>query len=195
MRTKFYTMIAMIALTLIMSVSSSVHAQDKKAPRDKKDALLELFEIIDYKGQMLKISESMTEQVKQQSEKMMGRMMKSSSLSDEEKEYIETEFMPEYVRKMTDAITTIFKNDEIITNILMPVYAKQFTGEEVKQLISFYKTPVGKKVVKTMPEITQEVMGALLTEYGPQIQEAVKNVTLGMMKKFQEKFGRQIIPE
>lgn len=60
----------------------------------------------------------------------------------------------------------------------------------MKQLIEFYKTPIGKKVVTAMPEITQEVMGALMTKYGPKMQESVKNVTLEMMQKFQEKFGK-----
>jgi len=42
---------------------------------------------------------------------------------------------------------------------LVPVYAKHFTREEVKQLIAFYKTPVGAKTIRELPLIASESLG------------------------------------
>lgn len=43
---------------------------------------------------------------------------------------------------------------------IVPVYAKHFTHEEIKSLIAFYGTPIGKKSIKVMPSILSECMQA-----------------------------------
>ena len=45
-----------------------------------------------------------------------------------------------------------------LTNLLVPVYSKHLTLEDLQELIKFYKTPVGKKYAKKTPLITQESM-------------------------------------
>lgn len=49
--------------------------------------------------------------------------------------------------------------DELI-NLVIPVYDKHLSHAEVKELIKFYETPVGKKMISVMPAITQESMQA-----------------------------------
>jgi hypothetical protein len=57
------------------------------------------------------------------------------------------------------------------------IYAQKFTLDELKQLSAFYKTPVGKKAARLMPELSAEAMKsampstmtrmpALLQKYG-----------------------------
>lgn len=43
-------------------------------------------------------------------------------------------------------------------NLIVPVYAKYFTLEEVLELLAFYRTPIGQKTVEVMPLLTQESM-------------------------------------
>ncbi len=45
---------------------------------------------------------------------------------------------------------------EELTNMIVPVYAKYYTESEIKELIAFYKTPIGKKMVENLTLITQE---------------------------------------
>ncbi|MFY0599425.1 MAG: DUF2059 domain-containing protein [Cyclobacteriaceae bacterium] len=45
-----------------------------------------------------------------------------------------------------------------LTEMLVPVYQKYMTLEDLKAMISFYETPVGKKFAKNTPMITQESM-------------------------------------
>lgn len=40
----------------------------------------------------------------------------------------------------------------------IPVYDEYFTHDEIKKLITFYKEPVGRKLIKTMPVITERGM-------------------------------------
>lgn len=66
---------------------------------------------------------------------------------------------------------------ETLIDMIIPVYAKHYTDEDVVQLIAFYKTPLGKKVTEKLPLISQEsyVLGA---EWGKKLgEQAVKKLT------------------
>jgi hypothetical protein len=39
-----------------------------------------------------------------------------------------------------------------------PVYNKYYSQEEIKQLIVFYESPLGRKVIEVTPLATQETM-------------------------------------
>jgi hypothetical protein len=41
---------------------------------------------------------------------------------------------------------------------MVPVHAKYFTHEEVKELIRFYESPVGRKLTEATPKISEESM-------------------------------------
>lgn len=64
-----------------------------------------------------------------------------------------------------------FNAELIITNIA-PIYDKHYTHEEIKELIKFYQTPLGKKTISTMPKIMEESM-EMGQELGKQVAEKV----------------------
>lgn len=41
-------------------------------------------------------------------------------------------------------------------DLTVPLYHKYFTGAEVKEMIRFYSTPLGKKTIETMPALLNE---------------------------------------
>ncbi|MEO8189576.1 MAG: DUF2059 domain-containing protein [Acidobacteriota bacterium] len=47
-----------------------------------------------------------------------------------------------------------------LTDLVVPIYAKYFTSDELEQLIAFNKTPLGRKVIATMPSLMKESMAA-----------------------------------
>lgn len=49
-------------------------------------------------------------------------------------------------------------NPDDLNRLVVPIYARHFTVEEMKTMIAFYKTPVGQKLVSKLPVITQESM-------------------------------------
>jgi hypothetical protein len=53
-----------------------------------------------------------------------------------------------------------------------PVYAHHFTAGELRQLIAFYQTPVGKKTISVLPQVMTEVM-ALVSARLPKVQNDV----------------------
>lgn len=49
--------------------------------------------------------------------------------------------------------------DELMKAIL-PIYDKHFTHQEIRQLIAFYESPLGRKISTTLPEIQRESVDA-----------------------------------
>ena len=64
-----------------------------------------------------------------------------------------------------------------LIDLFVPIYNRNFTHNEIKQLISFYGTPLGKKIIKTMPGMMQEcmVVGQQWgNQIGPILQERIR---------------------
>lgn len=61
---------------------------------------------------------------------------------------------------------------EDIENMIIPIYDKYYTEEDVDQLIIFYNSPIGKKMISTMPQVMQESIIAGQA-WGKQISEKV----------------------
>ena len=49
--------------------------------------------------------------------------------------------------------------DDIVA-LIIPIYDKYYTEEDIQQLTEFYQSPIGKKVISTTPLIVQESMSA-----------------------------------
>ena len=94
---------------------------------------------------------------------VMNQMMehlKSSSSDSKAK----TEFLEEFKKEV---------KAEDITNMIIPIYDKYYTESDIDQLIAFYNSPIGKKMISTMPQVMQESM-VVGQAWGKQIIEKVQ---------------------
>ena len=63
-------------------------------------------------------------------------------------------------------------NTDDLINLMLPVYDKHYTLDDINGLLAFYQTPLGQKVIATMPQITQESM-TIGQEWGRKQAQAV----------------------
>lgn len=70
-------------------------------------------------------------------------------------------------------------SNKLVNVELVNIYEKYFTHEEIKDLIKFYKSPTGKKLLEKSPEITKELINSMMTKHMPEFQE-------NLHKKLQE---------
>jgi hypothetical protein len=85
-----------------------------------------------------------------------------------------TSFKTSY-SKAGDKFWEDFKNEvkaEDLEKMIIPIYDKYYTESDIDQLIVFYNSPVGKKMISTMPQVMQESMIAGQA-WGKQISEKV----------------------
>lgn len=70
---------------------------------------------------------------------------------------------PDVSDEFWEEFTVEFKRqaspDELMKAIL-PIYDKHFSHQEIRQLIAFYESPLGRKISTTLPEIQRESLEA-----------------------------------
>lgn len=52
------------------------------------------------------------------------------------------------------------ENKDQLLEILVPIYAQLFTTEDLQGLLTFYKSPLGQRLLAAQPQLTQAAMDA-----------------------------------
>jgi hypothetical protein len=85
--------------------------------------------------------------------------------------------LKQLVPGIPDAFWVKFREKLNVDDLLyacIPVYNKYYTHNEISQLIAFYESPIGKKVVETAPILTQETM-AIGQKWGERLGQDIVN--------------------
>ncbi len=64
---------------------------------------------------------------------------------------------------------------EIIEAVYLPLYDKYFSGEELREMLAFYRTPLGRKSIEVMPSLMQEAGGG--------VEVAVRPLAVGLIQE------------
>jgi uncharacterized protein len=64
-----------------------------------------------------------------------------------------------------------------------PIYARHFTAAELRELVAFYQTPIGKKSIAILPQVT----GELMTLIAPKIPKLQNDVMQSFSKVLRKK--------
>ena len=83
--------------------------------------------------------------------------------------------------KVTASVTEIFRDPKLIDELLTEsaqLYARYYTADELNQIAAFYRTPVGAKLLATMPQVMNEGMmlgqRLVMPRIGPMIEKLSK---------------------
>ncbi|MBZ5855502.1 DUF2059 domain-containing protein [Flavihumibacter profundi] len=79
--------------------------------------------------------------------------------------------LPNVPAEFWDEVMKEVKAEEI-TELVIPIYAKYYTEQEILSLIEFYKSPLGKKVIEYMPLISQDSF-SVGQDWGKKLSERV----------------------
>lgn len=81
------------------------------------------------------------------------------------------QMIPDAPAEFWDDFMSKVDPDDLIEKVI-PIYKKHFSEEDIKAVIEFYDTPVGKKFIKAQPSIVQE-SSAVGQEWGREIAQQV----------------------
>jgi len=147
---------------------------------EKRALIKKLLEVTETEKVAESITNSMLLQMEQGYPQMVSGMMNESGISKEEdrekfkKEIIESQ--QRFSKRFRELYFERVNLGEIIEEIYYPLYDKYFTESELKDLITFYETPSGKKWIKIMPEFTQESMQRSSEMLNPKIIQLLNEI-------------------
>jgi hypothetical protein len=110
-----------------------------------------------------KLSEEM---VASSSEQLKTNILKSLQPNDQTQKIVDS-FLRRYKAKFTT---------DQLNALIIPIYDKYLTDDDIKALIEFYQTPLGQRAVKALPLIGREAQAAAFEFNQSVVQQVVKEV-------------------
>ena len=171
----------LIAIVLSLSFVFTVPAFVQDKPDSEKVALIKkLFVLMDIKNMQESIMASSWQDLEEQIMKGMSGTMVNPTAPKEQQEAMERAML-EYSKRISTKFQVRMKEKiniaELTERITLPIYDKTFSVAEIKDLIAFYETPTGQKMVKSMPQMTQETMQKTMEAVMPQIMQIMSEVS------------------
>jgi hypothetical protein len=132
-------MVALAALTLLFVPTQAPAGDDlTEAKRADIEALLEV-------TGSLRVGQQM-------SELMVGQMTETLKQARPDIE-------PRLYDVLRDEVNTLLEESlPAFAELMVPLYHRHFSHEEIRQLLAFYRTDIGRKAIAVMPLLVQESM-------------------------------------
>lgn len=163
--------VLIVGLLLSVIVTSSSFADEDSHKR----AALELLEVANTKEMLDQMMSSISD--------MMEQQFKSLKLPPEGEEAAAA-----FQREIIDWFSEFFVWEQM-RDLYVDIYVDVFTEDELKELIRFYQSPLGQKVLKKMPELMQksiEKTQAILQDKMPEFQKRLQKTITELEEKYKE---------
>ena len=160
-------------------------AQEKPAGQEispaKKALILEYLEVTGLKKNTTEITDVMlTFQEQEASKTILALAERDQELSPELKKQMAADLTKSSARmyqRLRTAYNEKLKFPQLLEEIALSTYDKHFSENELREMIAFYKTPTGQKMISSSPKVMQEVMTAISEKISPKVLELVKEIS------------------
>lgn len=160
----------LVSFMLICLYAISVSAQTAPSP-EKQAVIKELVAMINADNKLEDITNATAQQLQEQQNAMMKVMISDDThLSEsEKKKLVEASIArrKDWSQRLTTKISQKMNYNRAMSEIIGDVYDKYYTLDELKDLVAFYKTPTGSKVLKTMSPVMQDTLTLVRERLNP----------------------------
>jgi hypothetical protein len=81
---------------------------------------------------------------------------------------------------------------KIVEDLSYPIYDKHFTEAELRDLVTFYRSETGKKIVAEMPSVISESMGKIGQMIEPRVKEIVEEAQKSQADELNKEIEKMI---
>ena len=147
---------SLVVVVLALAVGGNVYASDRTAAKARELAMLVLPQ-----DSWNKIQAGAAQSV----------MMQIATEDQRAGKSVPADLAPR-VRKAMDGVFSYSEMIDLQTGLLV----KYYSASELDQLLRFYRSPVGKKTIRVMPEIQQDVMGIVMSKLSGAMPKMMKEL-------------------
>jgi hypothetical protein len=165
-----------VSLCLVFCLTG-VAQQNDDAPATKED-IQRYLDVMHSHEMMQQMADTMSQQMRQ--------MLHQQFLKDKDK------LPPDFEDRMNKLMDDMFRDmpwDEMM-QATIPAYQKHLTRGDVNQLVAFYSSPTGQKLLRELPAMMADAMQAMMPimqDYMEKVQQRVRTETAHLMKEPQKK--------
>ncbi len=152
------------------------------------DDLRELFELTGVKNNYAGLNNVIINQMQAGFFQAADQNIDGSNMTEEQKkqvgEILKNRFS-EMVKGYQNYIAEKMPYEQVESEIYMPLYKETYTHEEIKELLKFYSSPVGKKTIEFSQSIPEKAAEKSAEKYDSIISDYVKlqiSENIGLVK-------------
>ena len=170
---------ALVVLALALTAPLSF-AQNADVPT--RDEVLKLMDVLGARKTMKAAMGGMGDVM---ARTMLDEMRKKVPNATPEQEKL----MGEFVDGMRQDMLSVMNQDDMM-ELIVPVYQKHLTKQEVKMVTEFYSSPAGQAFVQKMPVVINEAM-QVGADYGRSRQDQLQKLLQTRLAEFEAKVKEQ----
>jgi hypothetical protein len=168
---KFMRIPVIIATTCVLLACSQQIAAQEGSSKTKQELIRELLVVTEARNNAIKMMDSIVGEMNKQYPQMVERMTDADpDLTPAQRQKAKktlSENQARFSNQLMERIKQRVDIGRIMEGISYSLYDKYFTEDELKDLISFYKTPTGKKTLSVLPQLFAESIQRASEELSP----------------------------
>jgi hypothetical protein len=171
-----------LAVILMAGALTQPAKSDAELTESKQGAIREVIAIVGFVGmaEQMREQQSMVELMQMQPsypEMMEFAVSEQTDLSEEDRQRLLarlTDF-DAFAERFHSLFVERLDFSTIIETVYTPLYDKTFSEEELRQMLAFYRTPVGRKTIEVTPSLMQEAAAG--------VEAAVRPLAIGLIQE------------
>jgi hypothetical protein len=175
MKFRSYIFAVLIAACFVCSASAQSGISD-----EKRKLIAEMIIVFKMDSQMAQITDSMLQEMEKTFPIGYAAAIDArNDLTSVEKAKLKTASAEVFVsvsQKFRARLAVAIDFKKYIEESVYPLYDRLYTEQELKDLIAFYRTPTGQKVIETLPRLVAESQESAREKLLPQIIPIIQQV-------------------
>lgn len=110
----------------------------------------------------------------------VSNMKELQSLTAKEREEMKSQIAASSIREGRRMYALLMEKidfNKLIEDVSVPLHDKYFTENELRDLIAFYKSPTGAKVIEVMPNLITESISKSIEVLAPRIGDIIRQIS------------------
>ena len=186
-----FILISLFAVFLIIQQNTACLAE---VPPETLSVYTEFFEVTGAERQYKQMRQIIANQFIKGSLPIINKYISDVGKIPEDKKKELTKLTNDFMQSATKLLLNQYDEDlpfsELVKNVFIPTYEKYFTIQEIRDVIKFYKSPVGQKFTELTPTMMQDVAGKMSTVYEKKIVEISQKIVKEELEKFKPEFEK-----
>ena len=186
------TILAALSLAMFASLPAQAQAQaqaqvqDAQAPAASsatdpamKVAVAQMLDVMAFPALTRQIFDQMLQSVPSMMRQAAMQNIASNPKMTEARKQRALENVDEEIPLAVTTLTQVLADPTLIEELgaeMVSLYARFYTVQEVEQLTAFYKTPLGRKMLATMPQLSTESMAISQRVLIPRINAVLEKI-------------------
>ena len=169
----------LIAALALLDATAITAARAEEVTPEKAALVQEYLEVTRSKVPVAEMLDAFLGQMDPMYERIFDQFVSRSGADDARQEALRARY-DESLARIRESFRALYTDridlEFVVERVYAPIYARYFTEQELRDLIAFYRSATGQKVLTTLPNVILEATAALSEELMPIITEMANQV-------------------